>query len=163
MPKKPQGYRNDSPLLVPRAKPGAPADTTPKAADPAEVADYCVKNGAAMMAADLIREGATMDEVREAVGVAAKIRGMVADARRLSPEIDPKLAEQFIAARTDLEDVRKAIFDQLIAAQSPEIRNCITADSDNAETRTQRGFDKAIRAVNARIDASSISSPEKTP
>jgi len=107
----------------------------PGAADPAEVVDYCVKNSAATMAAGLIKSGATMDQVKEAVGRAAKIRAMVGDARKISAAIPASFADDQIAAGASVDDVRAALFDKLVSAQSPEIRSTIASDAKTEGAR----------------------------
>lgn len=128
----------------PKPKSSAPA----RAADPADVAEFCAKNDAAEIAAELIREGATMDEVRERVGAIAKIRQMVRDACSIAPTaLKPELADHFIARGMTVADVRKALFDKLTEAQSPEIRNAVGTDVGDPGAAARRGWEKAVAAV----------------
>src|SRR3546814_18084785 len=62
------------------ARPSGPAD-------PADIADYCATNGCPGMAADLIREKATMAEVEARVGAGGTISALAVGAAEAHPEI----------------------------------------------------------------------------
>lgn len=132
-------------------QPVATAPEAPKAADPAEVAEFCTANGCPALAGPLIREKATMDQVKARVGAAETIRAMVADAGKISASISAKVADEFISAGLSVEDVRTKLWDRVVKAQSPEIRGSIAADT-GADTGPA-AMKKAVDKVNARIDA----------
>ena len=143
------------PVVEPEAEkaavlPAATAPEAPKAADPAEVAEFCAANGCPQLAAPLIREKATMDQVKARVGAADAIRAMVKDAGLISPSITAKAADEYITAGLSVEDVRAKLWDRVVKAQSPEIRGSIAADT-GADT-AKAGLDKAVAKVNARIE-----------
>lgn len=122
-----------------------------KAADPADVAAYCAENGCARLAADLIREKATMDQVKSKVGAAAAIRAAAKDGARINPNMKAELAEMAegaIAAGLSVDSARAKMWDRLVAAQSPEIRSAVSPD---ARGRDANGWDKAVSKVNARV------------
>jgi hypothetical protein len=128
----------------------APQPEAPKVADPAEVAEFCAANGCPALAGPLIREKATMDQVKARVGAADAIRAMVKDARVIAPAITATAADEYIAAGLSVEDVRAKLWDRVVKAQSPEIRGSIAADT-GADT-AKAGWDKAVAKVNARIE-----------
>jgi hypothetical protein len=134
-----------------KAEANPPAPEAPKAADPAEVAEYCAANGCPALAGPLIREKATMDQVKAKVGAAETIRALVKDAGLLAPAIKADAADAYIAAGTSVEDVRAALWDRVVKAASPEIRSSIAADT--GAPKASDGWDKAVGKVNARIEA----------
>lgn len=122
-----------------------------KAADPADVADYCAKNGAPQLAASLIREKATMDQVKTRVGAGTEIRKMVAAARATGCAIDSKFEDTAIEKGMSAEEVRSALFDKLTAQQSPEIRSQLSAGGmTKAAESADSGWGKAVDRINAR-------------
>lgn len=132
-------------------QPAATAPEAPKAADPAEVAEFCAANGCPALAGPLIREKATMDQVKARVGAAETIRALVADAGKISASIPAKAADEYIAAGLSVEEVRAKLWDRVVKAQSPEIRGSIAADTGADTGKTV--LNKAVDKVNARIDA----------
>lgn len=125
----------------------APTDQ-PKAADPAEVAEYCSANGCAALAAPLIREKATMDQVKARVNAAAEIRTLVVEAGTITEKITADQAEAFIKEGLSVEQVRTKLWSAVVAAQSPEINSAISADTAISTT----SWDKAVAKANARIE-----------
>lgn len=95
----------------------------------AEIAAYCADNGAAAMAADFIRQNASMETVRDGVNVVSQIRKLVADARVVNPAISASLAETFIKEGKTVEEVSTTLLAKLSGSQSSEIQNTITADA----------------------------------
>lgn len=122
----------------------------PKAADPAEVAEFCAANGCPALAGPLIRQKATMEQVKARVGAAETIRAMVKDAMSITATITMAEADRFIAAGASVEAVRADLWDRVVKAQSPEIRGSIAADT-GAHT-AKSGWDKAVAKVNARVE-----------
>jgi len=134
-----------------KAEADPPAPETPKAADPAEIAEYCAANGCPALAGPLIREKATMDQVKAKVGSVETTRALVKDAGLLAPAIKADAADAYIAAGTSVEDVRASLWDRIVKAQSPEIRSSIAADT--GVPNAAEGWNKAVGKVNARIEA----------
>lgn len=112
--------------VVPEPAP-APVEPEAKAADPAAVAELCATQGCAHLAAGMIREGLTMPQVKARIDGAGVVTGLVASARKVNPALDPKLADEFIAAGASADHVRAQLFDKLIAAQSVEISHATAA------------------------------------
>ena len=137
------------------AKGAAPAAEEPKsdakAADPAEIADYCSKNGAPQLAAGLIREKATMDQVKTKVGAGAEIRKMVAAARATGCAIDDKFEDTAIEKGMSASEVRSALFDKLTTQQSPEIRGQQSTGNLTAHAETAASWDKALTKSGAKL------------
>lgn len=115
-----------------------------KAADPAEIAEYCVANGAPQLAAGLIRDKATMDDVKTRVGAASTIREMTKAARGTGVEIDAKFEDTAIAKGMTADEVRKALFDKMVTQQSPEIRGQSSAGAVAGEAAGNHGWDNAL-------------------
>ena len=73
------------------------------------------------MASSLIREGVTLDEAKTRTNNAKDIRAAVDLARKSCPAIEANAADTFIAAGMTMDGVRAKLFEQMTAAQSPEI------------------------------------------
>lgn len=138
---------------TPEAEEGKQSASAPEmpvakaAADPADVAAYCAENGCAKMAAGLIREKATMEEVKARVGAADTIRKMVADAGKVNESITAAMAEEMISAGLSVDQARAKLFAKLTASQSKEACGAIASDTASAET-AGHGWDAAIAKVN---------------
>lgn len=129
-----QAAQGQAPAEEAKAEPAAPADAPKdeegddeeegdgkKAADPADVAAYCADHGAPKLAAQLIRDKATMEGVKAKVGAASEIRTMCKAARATGAAIDAGFEDDAIDKGMTVDAARKALFDKMIAAQSPEI------------------------------------------
>lgn len=130
----------------PEAAPATP--DTPAAADPADIAAYCVENGAPNLTANLIREKATMDQVKTRVAarvdIAAKIRERVKAARASGITLDAKFEETAIESGMSLEAVTDTLFGHLTAQQSPEIRGHLSSSDVAGAAAGNHGWDKAF-------------------
>lgn len=131
----------------------APESDEDETADAAEVAEYCGANGCPSLAASLIREKATMKQVRARVDAAGTIRAIVADAATITDQITSEMAGQYIAAGLSVEQVRAKVWNAVCDAQSEEIRSAIAADAGvDVEARKSDGaMAAAIDRVNARF------------
>lgn len=146
----------EAPKADEAAKEAAPAASAPasdaKAADPADVADYCAKNGAPQLAAGLIREKATMDQVKTKVAahvdVATKIRERVKSARATGITLDAKFEETAIETGMTLDAVTDALFQQMTTQQSPEIRGHLSSSDIAGATAGNHGWDAALAKAN---------------
>lgn len=135
----------------PAKEPAAEPKSDAKSADPAEIAEYCAANGAPSLAAGLIREKATMDQVKTKVGTSAEIRKRVKAARDTGITLDAKFEETAIEKGMTLEAVTAALFDQMTAQQSPEIRGNLSAGNmTKAGDAAASDWDKTVTKVNAR-------------
>jgi ClpP class serine protease len=128
-------------------------DDGKKAADPAEIAEYCNANGAPQLIAGLIRDKATMDDVKAKVGSASKIREMAKAARATGCTIDSGFEDTAIERGMTLEEVRAALFDKLTAQQSPEIRGQSSASDIAGQTAGNHGWDKAFASTGRAVRA----------
>jgi len=100
----------------------AAADATKTtAAAAADIVDLCAAAGVPTMASSLIREGLSLDEAKARTSNAKDIRAAVDLARKTCPTIEANAAEAFIAAGVTMDGVRAKLFEQITAAQSPEI------------------------------------------
>lgn len=105
-----------------KAKADAAADASKTTATTAaDIMDICVAAGVPTMASALIREGATVEQARARTDSAKDIRAAVDIARKACPKIEANAADAFIAAGMPLDQVRAKLFEQITAAQSPEI------------------------------------------
>lgn len=87
------------------------------------IMDLCNAAGEPAMAAALIREGLTVDAARARVEGAREIRAAVTRAAKLSPLIDPKVADAYIASGATVEKVRADLFDKMASAQETRPTN----------------------------------------
>jgi hypothetical protein len=146
--------KQDEPAPAPAKEPEAPAEepkSAAKAADPAEIAEYCASNGAPQMAASLIRDKATMDQVKVKVGAGAEIKRLTKLARDTGCKIDEGFEKTAIDGGMSVEEVRKALFDKMVTMQSPEIRSNLSAGNLTEAAATADGWDKAIVKTGAKI------------
>ena len=108
----------------------ATADATKNtAATAADIVDVCAAAGVPAMASALIREGATLDQAKARASGAEEIRIAVAVARKSCPKIEANAADAFIAAGMPIAEVRAKLFEQITAAQSPEITSAHQAET----------------------------------
>lgn len=91
------------------------------AATAAEIVDICVAAGVPTLASALIREGVTADQAKARADNTKDIRAAVDLARKSAPSIEANAADAFIAAGMTMDQVRAKLFEQITAAQSPEI------------------------------------------
>ena len=122
------------------------------AADPAAVVTLCVEAECAHLAASLIREGATLPEVEARVDSVGKIRGIVADAKVINPQIVAD-ADALIRAGVSVQAAREQLWNAIVDQQSPEICSALSSDA-GAGTKRERedaSMQRAIDRVNARI------------
>lgn len=135
------------------------APTVAAKADPADIAAYCAEHGAPKMAADLIREGATMDQVKTKVGSATQIRQKAALAANMGFDAAgqaqiKELAETYIAAGKSAAQFAEAMVDKLAKEQSGEIRSgSSSVPKDTATPAPLDGaaiYEKRRQAVNAK-------------
>src|SRR3546814_3448426 len=88
------------------------------------------------MAADLIREKATMAEVEARVGAVGTIRALAVDAAKVNPEFHARareIADSAIAAGRAVEAVRAEMLEAVFDEQSPEVTGAIAADTPDGE------------------------------
>jgi len=98
-------------------------DPKPDAAAAADIVEMCDAAGMAHMAAAMIRAGLSRKAAKARIEQAAEINALVAAARRVNPSIGSSLAAEFQKNGASLGEVRAALFDRLVASQSPDIRN----------------------------------------
>lgn len=105
-----------------KAKASASAEAAKTtAASAASIVDICVAADVPAMASALISEGVTLEEAKARVSNTKDIRAAVDLARKSYPKIEADAADKFIAAGLTMEQVRAKLFEQITAAQSPEI------------------------------------------
>lgn len=126
------------PEKTPEAAPAAAA-----AAEPAAIAELCAANNAAHLAAGLIREGVTLEQAKERINVAGQIRSVVADARKINPALDTKLADELIGASASADHARVIVMERLVAAQSGEITSATRPATEGASASS---WDHALKA-----------------
>lgn len=112
----------------------------------AEIATLCATAGVPLLAAALIKDGSTVVEAQARIVAAGEIRDMVAKASKVAPAITAAMADDFIAAGTAKDAVAAALFDQLVARQSPEVSPHVAVDTQAAAD----GWNKAVETINAR-------------
>lgn len=89
----------------------------------AAITEACVAAGVPGVAATYMRQGLTIEQVKQRLGHADRIRRVVAAANRLCKAIPLSRADAFIQAGTPLEAVHAALWDDVLAAdaKAPEI------------------------------------------
>ena len=132
------------PNNVPAPQPENTPDATARAA---EIATLCAAANVASLAAGLISSNASLDEARARIADAGEIRAMVAAAGKVNSAITAAEAEDFIARNVGKDAVCKALFDKLVANQSPEVAPQV----DTSPKAASAGWDKAVDRVNSRI------------
>lgn len=111
-----------TPADIDKAKADAKAEATKTtAAAAADIVDLCAAAGVPTMASALIREGVSLDDAKARTSNAKDIRAAVDLARKTCPAIEANAADAFIAAGMTMDGVRAKLFEQITAAQSPEI------------------------------------------
>lgn len=121
------------------------------AADPGTVADLCAEAGVPKMAKALIDARLPLDQVKAKIASAADIRAAFQAGKRICRTIDPARAESHIAAGNTVKHVKAELFDQIVKAEGPEIRNSQTAGTGGAAPRAgSYGWDKTVEKLNAR-------------
>lgn len=111
-----------TPADIDKAKADASADATKTTtATSAEIVDICVAAGVPTMASALIREGVTVEQAKARADNTKEIKAAVDLARKSAPSIEANAADAFIAAGMTMDQVRAKLFEQITAAQSPEI------------------------------------------
>lgn len=111
----------------------------------AAITEACVAAGVPGVAATYLRQGLTVEQVKQRLGHAGRIRRVVAAAHGLCKAIPLSKADAFIQAGTPLEAVHAALWDDVLAAdaKAPEI------SSHREEKRQPKAgassWDKAIQ------------------
>lgn len=145
----------DEPVKEPEQPTDEPKQDA-KAADPAEIAEYCAKNGAPQLAASLIRDKATMDQVKVKVGAAGQIRDRVKAAIGAGLTLDPKFEESAISSGMTPEAVGDTLMKQLVAQQSGEVRGNLSAGNmTRAGADQAASWDAAMSKAGVRTKAKS--------
>jgi ATP-dependent Clp protease, protease subunit len=151
---KPAEQPAPEPAKEPVKEPAPAAEepkTDAKAADPAEVAEYCAANGAPSMAGQLIREKASMDQVKTKVGATGEIKRLTKLARDTGCKVDDGFEAKAIEGGMSVDEVRKTLFDKMTTQQSPEIRGNLSAGNmTTAGAKADKSWDKAVAKVNSR-------------
>lgn len=121
------------------------------AADPGTVAQLCADAGVPHMAKPLIDRGLSLGKVKARIASAGNVRGLVAAAGRISRAVDPKIAEGFIKNGASVQHVKAELFDMIVSAQGPEIRNSHGAAADGSPGPSGNyGWDKVTDKINAQ-------------
>lgn len=92
----------------------------------AAIVTACVEACVPNMASGFIRDGLTIDEVRQRLDTAGLVRGLVARARAMNPVVPSDMAESLITAGASIPQVRKQLFDFLVDNQSGPINSAVT-------------------------------------
>jgi len=108
----------------------------------------CADAGAASMAATLISEGAAADQAKLRAESAKEIRTAVAMACKQNKQIDPKLADGYIASGASIEHVRSQLFAKLAEVQALTPTDGLLPEQRKASAGA--GWDAAISRVNGR-------------
>ena len=118
--------------------PAANAATVSRS-DASEIAKLCVDGGVPAMAATLLAEGVTVAQARDRVAAAGKAKDLVALARRKDPSIPEDLAATMLAEGKNVEQIRTALFDKLVAAEEEtSIASHVPAAAGNAGLSSSR-------------------------
>lgn len=122
------------------------------AADPGTVAELCADAGVPKMAKSLINAKLPLGKVKAKIAGASGIRKAFEAGKRICRTIDPARAEAHIEAGNSIAHVKAELFDQIVKAEGPEIRNSQTGGSGAgaAAPSGSFGWDKTVEKLNAR-------------
>ena len=91
---------------------------TEEAARTTAILAICAEAEALPMAAALITEGVTAEQAKARISSAKEIRAAVDLARKSCSQIDPNMADKFIAAGTSIDKVRSDLFERVVAVEN---------------------------------------------
>lgn len=129
------------------AKPETIEAMTPEAC--AQIVEICASAGVPAMSAALIREGVSIEQAKARADNAKDIRAAVALASKSYPAIEAAMADEFIAKGYSVEKARSALFEKIVASQSPEVSPHIPVNTKTASA----SWDKIAERINARNSA----------
>lgn len=119
-------------------------------ADPAVIVRLCAEAGEPDLARGLIARDATQSQVIARLQEVADIRIAGAAAGRVCSAIDPAIADRFISAGAGAKHVKQQLLAAIVAAEGPEIRNCLgNVDAATATAAGNHGWDKVVKELNA--------------
>lgn len=132
---------------VAEAEPETIEAMTPEAC--AQIVEICASAGVPAMSAALIREGLNIEQAKARADAAKDIRASVALASKSYGAIETSLADEFIAKGFSVEKARAALFDKIVASQSPEVSPHVPVNTKTASA----SWDKIAERINARNPA----------
>lgn len=125
--------RLDGEISAAEGKNTVDASTTISRADAGEIARLCAAGGVPGMTATLLTEGVSVDDAKKRIAAAGEATNLVALARRKDPSIPEDLGAKMLAEGKTVEDIRTALFDKLVAAESEtSISSHVPADGKKA-------------------------------
>ncbi len=118
----------------------------------AAIAALCTECGVPHMAAGFLREGITLDEAKTRISVVGTVMEMSAIARGVAPSISADFATAMLAAGNGVEQIRTALFEQIVAAQEAvgEINGSTPlpmSEADHQRARSRALMEREIRAL----------------
>ena len=96
-------------VIVENVEPGQSAEADDELDTAAKIAELCNEAGVSMIAASLIKDGATIEQAQERIKAAAEIRTICNTAKL------PDRANEYIKAGLSIQEVRASLFDALAA------------------------------------------------
>jgi len=131
-----------------------------KPAEPATVARICARHGIPEQAAKLIREGATLQQVRERADVSGKVKERVHAAiscGMVSPERANTLMESALQKGTPADIVSNALVNAAYEEQTPDdaVQSRITPDSriEDPSDSPQAAWRRAADVVASEVES----------
>ncbi len=90
----------------------------------------CNGAGVPAMAGKLISTGASIEEAKAKIDAAGQIKALCATAAQVNKSFDAKALEaEFLKSEVTVEGARAALWEKLVAAQSPDITNALSPDA----------------------------------
>jgi len=124
------------------------------AAKPGLVAELCAEANVPKMAKALIDAQLPLGQVKAKIAAAADIRAAFEAGKRICRTIDPARAESYINAGASARHVKAELFDQIVKAQGPEIRNSHSAAPAGAGAGGGSfGWDGVVAKINGTAKA----------
>jgi hypothetical protein len=124
------------------------------AANPGLVAELCADANVPKMAKALIDAKLPLGQVKSKIAAAADIRAAFEAGKRICRTIDPARAESYINAGASAKHVKAELFDQIVKAQGPEIRNSHSAAPAGAGAGGGSfGWDGVVAKINGTAKA----------
>ena len=128
------------PMPPPVAKPVTP--TTANAADPVAVAELCRQTGVDELCAGYIKRRLSLEEVEAALQTAKAVDGLVAQARQINGDIDPRLAHMLNREGVSEQGTREIL--AVIARATQDIEVSPIRDIEGGG-----GWDDAVAKANS--------------
>ncbi|MEH3117104.1 MAG: hypothetical protein PGN25_05705 [Methylorubrum populi] len=117
----------------------------------AAIAALCTDCGVPHMAASLLAEGVSLDVAKTRISIVGTAMEIMAIARRKDPSIPAGLATDMLAQGKNIEQIRTALFEYIVAAEDAvgEINSHTPlpmSEADHQRTASRASMERELRA-----------------